>query len=283
MEDNDRLAAQRMSEAADRAPGGIRDHYNRFIARHAVAWELTFAILALVFVVLPLVPRSVLSDEMERNLEVVLTGIFAVEFFSRLLAARNPRVHLRHHWIDAVALIPPIRALRILRLLRLVRAFSGFYRAGMALKPVARHRGFLSLVAVWVGLGVLCSVAFYAAETEAQPRVVDDPFDAIWWGVGSLSTVGSDLFPITMEGRIAAIALMVVGVFLFSAITATITSVLLANSGTDETSERIGLSRELARLADLHERGMIDDGEFHRSKQLAMESVAAALRRESAA
>jgi voltage-gated potassium channel len=45
-------------------------------------------------------------------------------------------------------------------------------------------------------------------------------FDALWWGVSTLTTVGyRDTVPVTAEGRLAAMVPMLLGIVLFSAIT----------------------------------------------------------------
>ena len=75
---------------------------------------------------------------------------------------------------------------------------------------------------------VICSAAVYAAERGPE-ALIQSPFDALWWGVTTLTTVGyGDLYPKTAEGRLAAMVLMLLGIGLFSAITASITSYFIS-------------------------------------------------------
>jgi len=70
-------------------------------------------------------------------------------------------------FIDALALVPPVRALRILRLLRLlrlVRSFAGFYRVVMHLRGVANHRGLAWLLLAWLSVMAITSAFVYLAE-----------------------------------------------------------------------------------------------------------------------
>lgn len=260
------LAVTRDAGAQTARPA-FRDAFNRWFVTHEVAWELAMAALAVVYVALGFIVDEVDGARPEiAAIELGLTGIFVLEFGSRVLAARSRTAYLRGHWIDVVALAPPIRGarvLRLLRLLRLVRTFAGICRAGMHLNALARHKGFAWLLFAWLGVMALCSAWMYVAERGLN-KAIESPFDALWWGVVTLTTVGyGDVYPVTTEGRIAAMALMLLGIGLFGAITATITSYLMTH---DSPRAEPSMVDKLDRLAALHTSGALTDEEFGLAK-----------------
>jgi voltage-gated potassium channel len=253
---------------------GRRDRFNVFIERHEVAWELAMGALALIWVAV-----GFLIDELGSGVrtdlelvETVLTGVFVSEFVSRLFAAHDRRQYVHGHWIDALALVPPVRALRVLRLLRLfrlVRAFAGFYRAAMHVQGLARHRGFAWLIVSWLSVMVVCSAFVYQAEHGVN-KLLSSPFDALWWGVSTLTTVGyGDTYPVTPDGRLGAMALMLLGIGLFSGITATITSYFISQ---ETPSRDVGdrVVERLQRLSDLRRDGSLTEEEFVAAKARAI-------------
>jgi voltage-gated potassium channel len=238
----------------------LRARYNAFVDRHEVAWELAFAALAIFYVALAVVPDG---TPWVLPLEWAITVVFAVEFVTRLWAAPSRRAYLRGHWIDVVALVPParwLRTLRLLRLLRLVRAFAGIARAAASAERMATHRGLVWLLAAWVGVMVITAMGLYEAEKGMNPAI-QSPTDAVWWGIATMTTVGyGDVVPLTPEGRLFASALMILGIGLFAAVTATITSFFVADdAGGDVPSQ-------LEKLANLHAAGSLTDEEFSAAK-----------------
>lgn len=241
----------------------MRDRFNAFVERHVVAWELGMALAAIVYVAVGFAlddPRLPMAPQLQ-TVETGLTALFILEFAARFGASRDRRHYLRGHWIDLVALIPAtrgIRLLRLVRILRLVRAFAGVYRAVSRIERLAGHHGLARLVIAWLGVVLISCAALYAVEREVNEAIAT-PFDALWWGVSTMTTVGyGDVIPVTAEGRIAASILMLIGIGLFSAITAIVTSYLLAQ----QTPAARDPLTDLERLAALARDGAITSEEF---------------------
>jgi voltage-gated potassium channel len=236
-----------------------RDRYNAFIEHHETAWELTMAGLALVWIAFAFLERGPLTA----ILIPLLTLVLWAEFGTRLLASRDRKRYLitDWHWVDAVALIPATE-LRWLRLVRLIRVFGGVYRGLAAIERLQSSRRLVWLFAAWGAVAVICSAILYVYEADVNPKVID-MWDAAYWGVVTLTTVGyGDVTPMTPEGRIAAAILMLLGITLFAAITGTITSrFVLAEEGRDSD-----VANRLRETAALRDEGVLTEDEYEAKK-----------------
>lgn len=225
------------------------------------------AVLAVAFVLVGFLAEDAAPPQAEplSLIDDLLTGLFVAELLGRLWAAPSRRTYLRGYWVDALALVPTIRGvrvLRLLRLLRLVRSFAGLFRVLASFERMARHRNLARLFLTWGSVMVISSAGLYLAESGENDKI-KEPGDALSWGIVTLTTVGyGDIAPITPEGRIAAGALMLLGITLFAGITATITSFLVESPAkaaeprpTSEAEDRI---YQLIRLRDA---GVLSDAE----------------------
>jgi len=60
---------------------------------------------------------------------------------------------------------------------------------------------------------IISSVMMYNVESAAQPDLFVSVFDALWWSVATLTTIGyGDIFPITAFGRILAAVIAILGI-----------------------------------------------------------------------
>src|SRR5205823_12325793 len=77
-------------------------------------------------------------------------------------------------------------------------------------------------------LVLLASLAELEAERHARGSVIRDFAESLWWAFETITTVGyGDRTPVTPEGRLVAVGLMISGVALLGVITATIASWLV--------------------------------------------------------
>ena len=224
----------------------MRDRFNTFVQRHEIAWELTMAALAVVYVIVGFQVDDLGAPSELVTIEAVITVIFVAEFSIRIAASRDRRRYLREHFVDLIALIPVARAFRVLRLLRLVRTFSGAHRAFLEVDRVADHHGLGTLVIAWFGVMFLASWAFLIAEGGSNPEV-SEPVDAVWWGLMTLTNGPTDVVATTEPGKWITAFMLVVGVALFGAMTAVLVSYFVSIDITDDATDEL---RALARLRD---------------------------------
>jgi hypothetical protein len=160
---------------------GRRERVNDFVERHEVAWELTMAALAIIWVGLGFLIDEVgpgTRTELDAA-ELLLTLVFVVEFGGRLLAAHDRPQYLRGHWVDALALAPPVRGAPRVAAPAPPATGPGLLRhLPRQVEGLARHRGFAWLLVGWLSVMVICSGAVYAAEHGVN-RLIESPFDAL--------------------------------------------------------------------------------------------------------
>jgi voltage-gated potassium channel len=76
----------------------------------------------------------------------------------------------------------------------------------------------------------LFSLVFFFIEQGTNPRL-HSLIDALWWGFATATTTGyGDITPVTVQGKILGILLMLTGTALFAMFTALFAETILANT-----------------------------------------------------
>ena len=84
----------------------------------------------------------------------------------------------------------------------------------------------------------------FAAEYRANRQMFAHPFDALWWIVVTIATVGyGDKYPVTLAGRILGMAVILLGVVAISTLSGTIASIFVER----KMREDKGLQNVIAR------------------------------------
>ncbi len=172
--------------------------------------------------------------------ETFTVFVFLVEYALRVAVARPRRSFVLSAFglVDLVAiasaLLPvaidlrtlrAVRFLRLIRILKLARYSRAVRRFGRAFSSV---RAELSLfLSVCLLIVYLSSVGIYFFEHDAQPDVFRSVFDAMWWSLTTLTTVGyGDAYPVTTGGRLFTSVVLLVGLGLVAVPTGLIASAL---------------------------------------------------------
>jgi voltage-gated potassium channel len=178
------------------------------------------------------------AQRMVDRLELVLTGIFVVEYGLKLWLAPRKLHFIRRNWIDLLALIPVLRVFRLgrafrlfrlFRLLRLIRVGSLLHaRLNSLSSGLEQHVvenvivvGFMFFAVVFGTVGILIF-------EKGAGSGYDSLGDALWWCIVTLTTVGyGDISPTTAGGRVVASVIMFIGLSFYALLTGLMTSVLI--------------------------------------------------------
>ena len=200
--------------------------------------------------------------------------VFVLEFLLRLALAPEKLAFLRGNWLTVLALLAPalrmVRALRFLRAarglrgLRLVRIVGTANRGMNALRGSLGRRGagyVLLLTALVALLGAGGMLAFEpASEVEGGFAGYGD---ALWWTGMLLTSMGSEFWPRTGEGRLLCFLLSLYGFAVFGYITASFASFFVGRDAGSAEGEVAGaadiaaLHREIIAMRADMERGRL--------------------------
>jgi voltage-gated potassium channel len=171
---------------------------------------------------------------------------FVIDYGARLyLADPRGKWFVRHLWELPIILLPFFRPLRLLSLANVVKTLEH------AVGDTIRGRVVLYTVVGAVSIVYASSLAILDAE-RGQPHSNINTFgDALWWAMTTVTTVGyGDLSPVTTEGRIVAVALMIGGITLLGTVTATLASWIVQRVSEEDTASQTATAIELDSLRE---------------------------------
>jgi len=219
-----------------------------------------------------------LTAGLGRTLEVVsyvIWGLFGLHFLLGVAIAPGRLAYLRHNWLTALALILPafrilrvfrafrlLRAARAARSLSLVRLLTSINRGMRAIGSTFGRRGVgyvaaLTLIVTVAGAAGMAQFESPAALRESGYLEVAEAGgglgsygEGLWWTAMIMTTMGSEYWPKTVEGRILGWLLALYAFAVFGYITATIASFFIGqdSQGTTVNAETTALRSDIAAL-----------------------------------
>ena len=171
-----------------------------------------------------------------QTLNDVIWGAFVAQFVVEFVAAPSKRVYLKKRWVTAVSLVlPALRLLRFVRVaraarlagtvrgVRLARLLSTINRGMRTLSRGFRRRGLGYVIVLTSLVAITGAAGVYRFELDAPGGPgFPDYGTALWWTAMLLTTMGSDYWPRTPEGRFLCLLLAIYAFAVFGYVTAAI-------------------------------------------------------------
>jgi voltage-gated potassium channel len=205
------------------------------IEQHTTAPALVLSFTLLCSLIVPLVLHLPLdAAKMADRIGWGAWLLFTVEYSVRLFFADDRRKFVRENLTDLavvlVALPTPLVAgdEAAFSILRAVRVLVVAFEIGKDISHLCKARNVPYALAIVILAVVTCGVLGYHFESVAKGANITDPGDGVWWALTTITTVGyGDRYPVTLPGRLVAVALMVVGIAFTGIISAALVSVFL--------------------------------------------------------
>jgi len=174
----------------------------------------------------------------------VTWAVFLVDYLVRLTITEHRWRWFYRHLLDlAIVALPMLRPLRLMRFLTVIALVQR--GAGNIL------RGRVVVYTVGAALLVLLISALAVLDAEQGQGTIDTFGEALWWAFVTMTTVGyGDFYPVTFMGRCVAAGLMVGGIALIGAVTATLASWIVEKVADQTTKTEHATADQVEQLRD---------------------------------
>lgn len=201
-------------------------------------------------------------------LNTVIWVLFIIEFSVRFALSTHKASYFKHNWITVLSLAAPaLRIFRIARFFRiahgvrlargarLLRFISSVNRSMRILQTTMGRRGFGYILLLTIIIVVSGAAGMHAFERDAPSGPDFKSYAAsLWWTAMIMTTMGSQYWPVTAEGRLLCLLLAIYAFTVFGYVTAVLATFFIGldaeerERGVDSAGAIEDLRREVASL-----------------------------------
>ena len=165
--------------------------------------------------------------------DYIVSIILTVDFAIRIKKSKQGYKYFLTHLYEIPALIPlytltmletdtvygaGLKSLRLVQIFRFMHVLSRTLIMMDEIKNRILYVVLLSLITVTMG-----AFTMYVVEHNAPNSKITSLGDAFWWAAVTVTTVGyGDVYPVTVEGRVIATIIMVIGIAILSILISTV-------------------------------------------------------------
>ena len=229
----------------------VRRERESFLEQIESFLEPIMLFFSFVWLVLVVVELSAGLSPLLENVTMALWTAFLIDFLLKLIIAPDRWLYLRNNLLVVLSLLLP--ALRLARFVavfrlaatakgvRLVKILTTANRGMRALRRTFRQQRVSYVVLLTLAVTFLGAAGMRAFEPESLRSYPE----ALWWTSMIMTTMGSDYWPRSPEGRLLCFLLALYAFTMFGYVTATLASLFL---GKDRSSRGdAGIRKEAPR------------------------------------
>lgn len=223
--------------------------------------ETPLIILGFIWLVLIVMDLLNRTTPILETLSAIIWIIFIVDFIIKFSLSPSKLKYLKDNIITIISLVvPALRLLRIFRIFRVLRLFRftrsislikiiGSIKRGMdALAQTMGRRKFGYVLLLTVFVVFVGSAGMYAFEKDAGEGF-SSYGNAIWWTGMIITSLGSEFWPKTVEGRILGFIISLYGFTVFGYFTAVLASFFVGRDAENQNAPIAG-SKEISELKE---------------------------------
>lgn len=196
-----------------------------------------------------------LENKSYMNFQLWVCIIFILDFFIELFFADDKWSYFKRRLVFLFLSIPylnilPVMSFDISNEALFFLRFIPLARGALALSIVMGYVSsnavsslFMSYIVIMLMVTYFGSLIFFQQEHGVNPQV-DTYWTALWWAAMNMSTVGCDVNPVTVAGKIVAVILPISGMIIFPLFTVYLTNyvtrhthLLKKDSADDDSSD----------------------------------------------
>jgi voltage-gated potassium channel len=202
----------------------------------------SFGVLAAILLIMSISLEAFSDDSFAQHtiyfeVQFWICVYFTADFFVFLLLAEKKWVFFRRYCAALLISIPYLSLIDYEHLqlspeqsyfVRLIPLIRGAVALVFVVTLIVRRNTtalFLSYLILLASIVYFTTLLFFVVERGVNPEV-KTYYDSLWWAAMTVTTVGSNILPVTAAGKIITTVLAIVGLTIFPILTAYITTII---------------------------------------------------------
>jgi len=177
------------------------------------------------------------TEDSYLKVQLMICAFFLFDFFLEFFLAKKKGSFLRTHFLFFIISIPYLNIIdyyhielsdQVKYFVRFIPLVRGGYALAIIVGRFTKSKVtslFISYLTMLLATVYFSSLLFFSIEQNLNPSVTSYS-DSLWWAFMNVTTVGSNIYAVSIVGKILSVVLAALGMMMFPIFTVYITSVV---------------------------------------------------------